>query len=518
SLGYSRVYEKEFIRKDGAVFPVEIKLFLLKDEKNQPEGICAIVRDVSERKRAEEELSRFFSLVPDLVCIASTDGHFVKINAAWQKVLGYTEQEILALPFLELVHPDDRDVTMREVERQLGGEPTMQFVNRYRCKDGSFRWLEWRASPAVDNKLLFASARDITGRRQTEELLQKSTDEIADLYNHAPCGYHSLDKDGNIRLMNDTELSWLGYTRDEVIGKIRWPDLLTPAGLLVFQETFPQLMRQGYVRDLEVEITRKDGTAVIGLVNASAIYDSGGNFVMSRSTIVDITARKRAEQRLKELSSHLQTVREDEKTRIAHEIHDDLGGTLTALKMDVYWIKNLSGETESPAIMKRIDSIAQLIDNAVGVTRRVITELRPTILDDLGLLAALEWQAAQFQMRTGIACSVHGIEGGGEPDKQYSIVLYRVFQEALTNIAKHSGASKVVVDYQCCDEEVMLSVSDNGSGLPEGHAIGHNSYGLRGINERVEQLGGTFSFNSISGGGFNVTVTLPAEKIMEEKS
>jgi PAS domain S-box-containing protein len=643
--GYSQVYEKEYIRKDGTVFPVEFKAFLLQDKNGQPDAMWAIVRDITERKqaegtlrlhseilqnllegvilvrasdgtivftnpqfermfgygsdellgkpasivnapgeasqeavanaiiaeleqtgvwngevrnirkdgsafwchanistfehpqfgrvwvsvhdditkrkRAEEELQRFFDLIPDLACIASTDGHFLKINSAWLTLLGYTEQELLFTPFMDFIHPDDREASMKEVERQIGGDATIHFINRYRCKDGSYRWLEWQTTPAIGKTLLYATARDITERRQTEERLQKSAEEIADLYNHAPCGYHSLDKGGNIRRMNDTELAWLGYTRNEVIGKMKWPDLLAPSGLLVFRETFPQLMRQGYIRDLEAEILRKDGSTFTGLINASAIYDASGNFVMSRSTIIDITGRKRAERQLQELSAHLQTIREEEKARIAREIHDDLGGTLTALKMDAYWFaKKLPLNKEAEPFLKRINSMSQLLDSAVGVTRRIITDLRPTILDDLGLLAALEWQAAQFQKRTGIKCHVNGIEGKDALGKEYSIALFRIFQETLTNIARHSGASRVEVEFQSCDEEVILSISDNGSGLPEGHRIAPTSYGMRGMCERVEQLGGKIKFDSPPGGGFCVAVTLPslAENIEGSKA
>lgn len=631
----SQVYEKECVRKDGTVFPVEMRTFLLRDKNNQPEAMWAIVRDITERKlaentlrvhseilrnllegvclirasdgmiiyanpqfermfgyvagellgkhvgivnapeacreavtsaimaevgktgmwngevhnarkdgttfwchanvstfahpqfgqvwlsvhtditkrkRAEEELQRFFDLIPDLAGIVSTDGHFLKINSAWQAMFGYSEQELLSAHFVDYIHPDDREATLKEVQRQIGGEATVHFINRYRCKDGGYRWLEWQTTPSIGNKLLYATARDITERKFTEEQLRKSAEEIADLYNHAPCGYHSLEKDGSIRRMNDTELSWLGYSRDEVIGKMKWSDLLAPATRSNFQKTFPQLIRKGYIRDLEVEIVRKNGTMFTGLINASAIYDASGNFVMSRSTIIDITGRKRAERQLQELSAHLQNIREDEKARIAREIHDDLGGTLTALKIDTHWLTNkLSAGKETAAFLKRINSMSQLLDSAVGVTRRIITDLRPTILDDLGLLAALEWQADQFHKRTGIRCRVNGIEGSDKLDKQYSIALFRIFQETLTNVARHSGASRVEIEFQCCEDELMLSVSDNGRGLHEGHVAASTSHGLRGMSERVDQLGGKIRFDSPPGGGFCVSVTLPLQ-------
>ncbi|HEU0282349.1 MAG TPA: MASE1 domain-containing protein, partial [Gallionella sp.] len=167
------------------------------------------------------------------------------------------------------------------------------------------------------------------------------------------------------------------------------------------------------------------------------------------------TEHSLVERQLRDLSAHLQNVREEEKASIAREIHDDLGGTLTAIKMDIYWLaRGLPAGKESAPLFERVESMSQLLDNAVGVTRRVITELRPTILDDLGLLAAIEWQAAQFQKRTGIECRVSCIEDMGNLDKQRSIALFRIFQEALTNVARHSGATRAEVEFHHGGEEV----------------------------------------------------------------
>ena len=217
-----------------------------------------------------------------------------------------------------------------------------------------------------------------------------------------------------------------------------------------------------------------------------------------------------AERQLRDLSAHLQNIREEEKAGIAREIHDDLGGTLTAIKMEIYWLaRGLPAGKESAPLLDRIESMSQLLDNAVGVTRRVITELRPTILDDLGLLAALEWQAAQFQKRTGVECRVNCIKDKENLDKQRSIALCRIFQEALTNIARHSGASRVEVEFRHDSNEVALSISDNGCGMPGGHVIAPTSHGIRGMFERVGQLGGKIKFNNLPGGGLNVAVLLP---------
>ena len=226
------------------------------------------------------------------------------------------------------------------------------------------------------------------------------------------------------------------------------------------------------------------------------------------STLLD--KHRKAEAALSDLTAHLQTVREEEKANLAREIHDDLGGTLTALKMEIYRLTaELPVNGKSKSLLDHAASISQLLDSAVNVTRRVITGLRPTILDDLGLLAALEWQAVQFNKRTGIECRVNCVEDKGKLDKQRSIVLFRIFQEALTNVLRHSGASRVEVEFHHSNEEVALSIRDNGCGFPANHTISPTSFGIRGMTERIEQLGGDIKFDTPPGGGFIITAVLP---------
>ena len=263
----------------------------------------------------------------------------------------------------------------------------------------------------------------------------------------------------------------------------------------------------------EYRFRHKDGAYRWVHDELQIIRDQAGQPVEIVGSWLDITERKLLERQLRDLTAHLLTVREEEKTGIAREIHDDLGGTLTALKMEAYWLADeLSANREPERLLGHVKLMAQLIDDATNVTRRIITGLRPTILDDLGLLAALEWQAEQFHKRTGIECRVNCVHAEGfenMPDNSQSINLFRMFQETLTNASRHSSASRVEVEFICNDDEIMLSVSDNGRGMPENHVVASPSYGLLGMTERAKQLGGTINFNSPSGGGFSVTVSLP---------
>ena len=271
------------------------------------------------------------------------------------------------------------------------------------------------------------------------------------------------------------------------------------------------LQKQLQAQNLQLELHRQQ----LGLLVAERTAELTAS---NRSLEAEVCERqlteaalKESERQLREFSSHLQSVREEEKTCIAREIHDNLGGTLTALKMDLNWLMDeLSANKEAVSLLKHTESMSQLLDNAAVVTRRVITDLRPTLLDDFGLPAALEWQAAQFHKRTGIQCRVSCSEDYQyELTKTQTINLFRIFQESLTNVARHSGASEVEVELQHENAAFILTISDNGCGLPEGHVISTTSYGMLGMRERTEQLGGRINFYSLSGGGFGVTVVLP---------
>ena len=170
---------------DGKEYQIADSAAPIRNPAGKIVGVVLVFSDVTEKYRVEKalhdsesSLNRFFALVPDMTCIASIDGYFLKINPAWHTVLGYSEAEILGTPFIDLVHPHDRDATMAEVARQSAGKATLNFLNRYRCKNGGYRWLEWRATAVVDSKLLFASARDITERMSTEAAIRQLNAEL----------------------------------------------------------------------------------------------------------------------------------------------------------------------------------------------------------------------------------------------------------------------------------------------------------------------------------------------------
>jgi len=215
-----------------------------------------------------------------------------------------------------------------------------------------------------------------------------------------------------------------------------------------------------------------------------------------------------SKEHLKGLSAYLQQVREEEKAHIAQEVHDELGATLTALNMDIHWLRNRVSK-EDPMLREKITSMAGLVSVAAEASNRIVTSLRPSILDDLGLLAAIEWQADEFAKRYGIVCSVtSNIEYLGL-SKQRSIAVFRIFQEALTNIAKHAHARRTEVMLMRQDEKFFLQVADDGVGLPDGKAERENSHGVKGMKERAGFLEGELHIESGPGEGVRIEMWIP---------
>jgi signal transduction histidine kinase len=208
----------------------------------------------------------------------------------------------------------------------------------------------------------------------------------------------------------------------------------------------------------------------------------------------------------------LQSVREEEKSHIAREIHDELGQTLTALSMDLAWLeRKIPDQDES--VVKKIKSMELFIQNTVQTIHQIITELRPQILDMMGIAEALKWQSGEFQKRTGIHCEIFSTPEEIELDPDRSITLFRIYQEALTNVARHAEAKKVTSHFQIFEERLELEVRDDGKGIPQDKVFSETSFGLLGMRERVLLWGGQVEIMGSLGIGTTVQVSIPLNKI-----
>jgi len=215
---------------------------------------------------------------------------------------------------------------------------------------------------------------------------------------------------------------------------------------------------------------------------------------------------RESEEKLRQLAGHLISVREEERAHIAREIHDELGQVLTGLKMDV---ASLARQLHDDSLLERTESMCRLVDSTIHTVRRISTRLRPEVLDEMGLVAAINWQAVEFQKRTGIRCRANLPTETETFADDLSTTTFRIFQEILTNVARHARATRIDVVLSRPEGRLLLEVDDNGIGIAEREAHSRQSLGLFGMQERALRLGGTVTINGARGQGTRVTVAIP---------
>jgi signal transduction histidine kinase len=218
---------------------------------------------------------------------------------------------------------------------------------------------------------------------------------------------------------------------------------------------------------------------------------------------------RESEEKLRRLAAHLISIREEERAHIAREIHDELGQVLTGLKMEVTW---LAKRLTDASLLEKTDSICHLIDSTVGTVRKIATGLRPEVLDNMGLVAAIGWQAKEFQKRTGIRCRAKLPEETTKVEFDIATAVFRIFQEILTNVARHSRATRVDIELDVTEDRLLLDVNDNGVGIPDRDVDGKRSLGLLGMQERALLFDGEVDISGKPGNGTRVVVTIPFKK------
>lgn len=267
--------------------------------------------------------------------------------------------------------------------------------------------------------------------------------------------------------------------------------------------------------DVVHRIVLPDGSIKTVQEKSKTFYDEKGNPKRVTGTVLDITEKKNAEenlkkshQQLRDLSNKLQTIREEDKKRISREIHDELGQTLTAIKLDLTWIEKRINVSE-PTVRDKVKSIYSHIEDSLETVRRVSTELRPQVLDVMGFCEALQWQAEKFTENTNIICKLNIEPEGIKLQPELSTDLFRIFQEALTNISRHSLANKVIINFVENKTGYVLSVMDDGVGIDKMRIDHSNSLGLLGIRERALIWKGRVEIKGVVGEGTRLIVEIP---------
>lgn len=486
--------------------------------------------EIEERTRTEEALRsseerfvKIFNLSPYRMGIMRLrDGMILQVNDTWIRESGFAREEIVNHLFSELDSWLSEEA-MDQVRQILkDGKPVHTIETRFRTRSGEER-VALASTEIVEldgERCGLWATNDITERKRAEEALQASEKRFSVAFNSSPVlATISTFDGGRFLAVNDRFVTLSGYSREEAVGHTAielalWPD---PSDRERIMEI---LKRDGRVRSAEAGLRMKDGRMRTILLSIEAIELDGQRCLLHAGN--DITARKEAEmllrtseERLRALSARMHSAREEEGTRIAREIHDELGSALTGLKwdlekMDKTLAKSGNG-TGITMVRGRIGTMTSLIESTIDTVRRISSELRPGILDDLGLVAALQSHAQEFQARTGIVCYWSSTLELVELDRESSTAVFRIFQEILTNVLRHSQAANVYIELRSAAGQLELVVKDDGRGITENETANTRSLGLLGMKERALLVGGEVHIVGESGKGTTVVVRVPTE-------
>ncbi len=488
--------------------------------------------DITERKRIEEALieskqmlSHVLNTIPVRVFWKDLDGVYLGCDQLFardagrsnpEEVIGDNDYNMGWAEQAELYRSDDRLV----IE---SGKPKINYEEPQTTPEGKTIWLRTSKIPLLDSTGniygVLGTYEDITERKLAEQALRESENKFRNVLENIQLIGLMLDKNGRLTFANDFLLELTGWKREEAIGQ-NWFDNFLPDDVRekVKKMFFETLETGVFPLSYQNEIITKGGE--LRLIDwSNIIHQNNQNKTYAVTSIgEDITERKKAEKKLldshnqlRSLAERLQMIREEERATIAREIHDDLGQVLTALKMDISSLQRKLN-VEPGELTDRTDKMLELVNSSIQTVKRIATELRPGILDDLGLFSAIEWLVEEFQNRTKIDCQLD-IEGEMDLiDDEISIAVFRIFQETITNITRHSNATQTIIKLFCSDKYLMLDVQDNGKGISAEELYGPGSLGILGMRERVHILRGEFEISGEAGKGTKVQVKIPLRK------
>jgi PAS domain S-box-containing protein len=487
-------------------------------------------REIFRRRSAEQALrqseNRYRSLyhhTPAMLHSIDPQGNLLSVSDYWVEHMGYSRDEVIGKPLTGFLTDASRKYARQEI--------FPRFFETGFCKDVSYQFITKTGrvidvllsgiadrddSGAIQRSL--AVSIDVTERKRAEEALRiakeelglytkelenqvaKRTSEITSILKYTPAVVYMKDAQGNYLLVNSRFEELFDVRSEDVRGKSD-VDLLPDAVAVQFRTNDELVLSKGYSLHVEEQIPQSDGVHTYLSVKFP-IYGETGNIRGVCGIASDITAVKEAHEQVRRLSGSIMANQEKERAAIARELHDELGQVLTALRLDAVWVQEQFKKAGLGGV-GRATAMCSLIDSTIEDVRSLAIRLRPGVLDDLGLVDALEWYTGEFERRSQIPC-VFTYSDFPVIDETLATAAYRIAQEALTNVARHAGAGQVKVHLELDRGHLVLSVSDDGCGF-QVHAISENkALGLAGMRERAVLVGGTLTVDSSPGQGVRV--------------
>lgn len=516
--------EEEYLSLKGKRIPVEVTA--VKILYNNKPAVQVIIRDISERKKAEQALreseERYRMLVEnqtDLVVKVDSDGKFQFVSDSYCKTFGKSEEQLLGKNFRPLVHKDDIKTT-EEVLKKLFRPPYRCYLEQRAKTVKGWRWFGWSDKAIVNSngeiESIIGVGRDITDRKNAELKVIEERNKAEQYLETAAIMMLALNKKGNVTMINSTGAKILGYTKKYIIGK-NWFDNFIP------EEIRPK-MRRIFVDSLKGNMStfetyenpvlcRYNKTKIIGW-HSNYLKDEQGNILGILSSGEDVTESIRLRNELREtneklvnLTQHMHKLREQERAFLAREIHDDLGQSLTAVKLDLSTAVQVLEEKEKAE--KKINSAIQITNSTIKTVQEITSELRPGLIDDLGLIPAIEWYTTQFAERAKLKIDFSSSISESDILQPHKIVLYRIIQESLTNVARHARATRIKIKLSKKNKNLILTIDDNGKGISEEDKHRVDAFGLIGMNERAHSINGILEIKGKKNRGTKIQLIVP---------
>jgi two-component system, NarL family, sensor histidine kinase UhpB len=464
-------------------------------------------------------LASLFEILPDMVFVVDSEERIIYVNRVGARALGRPLEEFKGKKQGDFFSPQlavRHSVAIQQVFRT--GETLVtedqQDLHLHAV------WIDTRLVPLRDPTgaivAVVGIVRDVTERRNTLEALALREAFLRGMLDNFPYLVWFKNTKGKFQIVNQAFAIAAGRA--------------SPADVVGLDDfdLWPQELAARYVADDDEVVRTREKKLVEEEVRMSGenrwvetfkspVFDANGKVIGTTGLARDITLRRqlqeeqrRSREQLRALAAHMESVREQERVRIAREIHDELGQSLTCMGMDLAFLDRHI-DPENKEAVARVAALVELVKDTIRCVRRISSELRPSILDDLGLGAAIEWLAHDFEGRTQIACSVEVPEDLSLPF-EIATPLFRVCQEALTNVTRHASASSVSIRLTCTSTEISLVVKDDGRGITDEEIKRHGSLGLLGMNERVAILGGSLDVKGRPGEGTAVSISIPLAK------